>query len=140
MQKVMLIGRLGGDPSMRYTSESTPVANFSLATTRTLSKALQPVCPQGWKEGYNGNNWELTTWWRVTCWRGLAEVVNQYLAKGRQVYVEGQVNGANPRVWTGDDGIARASYEITAQSVEFLGGNGSAAATEEDEEEEDYLF
>jgi single-stranded DNA-binding protein len=64
----------------------------------------------------------------------LAETVNQYLSKGRQVYVEGEVNGEdvdgvrNPRVWTGNDGTPRASFEITAQTVRFIGGRGDAGS------------
>ena len=129
--KVTLIGRLGGDPEMRYTAAGTPVTNFNVATTSKISKEKTPECPNGWKESYNGNAWELTTWFRVSCWRGLAEMCNQYLAKGRQVYVEGELNGEanngsqNPRVWTGNDGVAKASFELTARTVKFLGGNGS---------------
>lgn len=128
--RVTLIGRVGQDPQMRYTPDGTPVTNFSLATTTTLSKATRPDCPAGWKESYNGKNWELTTWWRVACWRGLAEAVNSYLTKGREVFVEGEMAGEatngslNPRVWTGKDGQARASFEITARTVKFLGGRG----------------
>jgi single-strand DNA-binding protein len=132
--RVTLIGNVGQDPQMRYTPDGTPVTNFSVATRTSLSKATRPECPNGWKESYNGNNWELTTWWRVTCWRGLAETVNRYVTKGQQVFVEGEVNGEavdgsqNPRVWTGNDGTARASFEITARNVKFLGGRGEAAA------------
>ncbi len=130
--RVSLIGNVGRDPEMRYTADGTPVTTFSVATTTRLSKARNPECPQGWKESFNGQNWELTTWWRVSCWRQLAEVVNQYLTKGRQVFVEGEVRGEavngtlNPRVWTGNDGIARASFEITARTVKFLGGREEA--------------
>jgi single-strand DNA-binding protein len=136
--RVTLIGRVGQEPQMRYTPEGTPVTTFSVATTTTLSKSLpgggERPCPEGWKESYNGRNWEMTTWWRVTCWRGLAETVNQYLSKGRQVFVEGEVAGdvvngsQNPRVWTGNDGVARASFELTARTVKFLGGRGDAEA------------
>lgn len=125
--RVTLIGRVGQDPQMRYTPDGVPVANFSVATTQLISKDQRPECPAGWKESFNGRAWELTTWWRVTCWRGLAETVNTYLTKGRQVYVEGEVSGdasngtQNPRVWTGQDGAARASYEMTARTVKFLG-------------------
>ncbi len=132
-QRVTLIGRVGQDPQMRYTPDGTPVTNFSLATTQVLGKEQRPECPNGWKESFNGKNWELTTWWRVTCWRQLAEVVNTYLTKGRQVFVEGEVSGEasngtqNPRVWTGNDGVARASYEITARTVKFLGAREEGA-------------
>ncbi|MGD2040330.1 MAG: single-stranded DNA-binding protein [Anaerolineae bacterium] len=126
--RITLIGRVGQEPQMRYTPEGTPVTSFSVATTKLISKNTRETCPAGWKESYNGKNWELTIWWRVTCWRGLAETVNAYLSKGRQVFVEGEIGGdaengtQNPRVWTGNDGVARASYEITADTVKFLGG------------------
>ena len=136
--RVTLIGNVGRDPQMRYTPDGVAVTDFSVATTETRSKTLpgggDRPCPQGWKESYNGKNWESTIWWRVTCWRGLAETVNQYLSKGRQVYVEGLISGEtvdgtqNPRVWTGNDGVARASYEVTASTIKFLGGRGEAAA------------
>ena len=128
--KVVLIGNLGQDPEMRYTPSGTAVTNFSVATTTTVSKERTPECPDGWKESFNGKNWQLTTWWRVTAWRQLAETCNQFLAKGRQVYVEGEVNGtaANgsqyPRVWTGNDGVPRASFELTARTVRFIGSRG----------------
>jgi single-strand DNA-binding protein len=133
-QRVTIIGNVGRDPQMRYTAEGVPVTDFSVATTTTLSKNTRPECPAGWKESFNGRNWQLTTWWRVTCWRGLAETVNQYLTKGRQVFVEGEVSGEdvdgvrNPRVWTGNDGVARASFELTARTVKFLGGRGDSDA------------
>jgi single-strand DNA-binding protein len=126
--RITLIGRVGQEPQMRYTPEGTPVTSFSVATTKMISKNTRETCPAGWKESYNGKNWELTIWWRVTCWRGLAETVNAYLSKGRQVFVEGEIGGdaengtQNPRVWTGNDGVARASYEMTADTVKFLGG------------------
>jgi single-strand DNA-binding protein len=138
---------------MRYTPDGTAVTSFRMATTETISKTLpgggERPRPAGWKESYNGRNWELTTWWDVTCWRGLAETVNSYVSKGRLVFVEGTVKGEstdgsqNPRVWTGQDGVARASYEITAQTVKFLGGReeGGAASPmgEPPPEEEDAL-
>lgn len=133
--RVTLIGRVGQDPQMRYTPDGTPVTNFSVATTSSISKTLpgggERPCPTGWKESYNGKNWELTTWWRVTCWRGLAETVNQYLTKGAQVFVEGELRGETrdgqqwPRTYTGNDGTVRAAnYEITARTFKFLGGRG----------------
>ena len=132
-QRVSLIGNVGQDPQMRYTPGGIPVTNFSVATTTTRSKARVEECPKGWKESYNGKNWQLTTWWRVAVWYDLAETVNQYVTKGQQVYVEGGVTGnaeggtLNPNVWTGKDGVAKASYEITSRMVKFLGSrNGSS--------------
>ena len=137
-QRVTLIGHVGQDPEMRYTPEGVAVTSLSVATKETVSKKLpqggERSCPQGWKESYNGRNWEVTTWWRVTCWRGLAETVNQYVSKGQQVFVEGTVQGEanegtlNPRVWQGNDGSWRASFELTARTVKFLGGRGETAA------------
>ncbi len=132
--KVVLIGNLVRDPEMRYTSGGTAVTNFTVATSNKISKSTTPECPAGWKEGYQGKTWEQTIFWRVSAWRGLAETVNQFLSKGRQVYVEGTMNGAsengimNPRTWTGNDGVVRASFEVTARVVKFLGGRGDVAA------------
>jgi single-strand DNA-binding protein len=127
--RVTLIGRVGQDPQMRYTPDGVPVTNFSVATGTTASKDRTPNCPNGWKESFNGKNWELTTWWRVTCWRQLAETVNSFVHKGMQVYVEGEVTGDTrdgqqwPRTYTAGDGTVRASnYEIRARLVKFLGG------------------
>ncbi len=131
--RVTLIGRVGQDPQMRYTPDGVPVTSFSVATSTVISKERNPNCPNGWKESFNGRNWELTTWWRVTCWRGLAETVNQYVTKGMQVFVEGEVSGDTrdgqqwPRIYTAQDGTVRASnYEITARNVKFL-DRGEAA-------------
>jgi single-strand DNA-binding protein len=132
--RVTLIGHVGQDPQMRYTPDGTPVTNISVATKTALSKETNPQCPNGWKESYNGKNWELTTWWRVTCWRKLAEIVNQYVTKGMQVFVEGEVRGdaqngsQNPRVWTGNDGVAKASFELTARTIKMLGSRGEGGA------------
>ncbi|MBN1642616.1 MAG: single-stranded DNA-binding protein [Anaerolineae bacterium] len=142
--KVILIGNLGQDPEMRYTPTGTAVTSFSVATTNRISKQTNPDCPEGWKESYNGRNWELTTWWRITAWRNLAELCNQFLAKGRTVYIEGEIRGEaqngsqNPRIWTGSDGVARASFEVTARTIKFLGGRGErteGGAAYEGEEE-----
>jgi hypothetical protein len=86
--RITLIGFVGQAPQMRYTEEGTPVTNFSVATRQVVSKERVAGCPTGWKESLNGKNWELTTWFRVTCWRKLAEAANEYLDKGQQVFVE----------------------------------------------------
>ena len=136
-QRVTLIGHVGQDPQMRYTPDGTPVTSFTVATKETISKkkfdGSERPCPAGWKESYNGRNWEVTTWWRVTCWRNLAETVNQYVTKGNQIFVEGIVQGEptdgtlRPRVWTGNDGVARASFELTARDIKFLGSREAPA-------------
>jgi single-strand DNA-binding protein len=111
-QKVTIVGNLGNDPEMRYTPSGVPVTRFSVATNRRWTTA----------EGEQG---EETAWFRVSAWRRLAETCNQYLSKGRQVLVEGRLvpdsETGGPRVWTGNDGVARASYELNALNVKFLG-------------------
>ncbi|MBM4464297.1 MAG: single-stranded DNA-binding protein [Chloroflexi bacterium] len=110
-QKVIIIGRLGRDPEMRYTPSGQPVTTFSVATDFTWTNQ-------------EGQQQQRTTWFRVNAWRKLAETCNQYLVKGQQVLVEGRMNPdpetGGPRVWTGNDGVARASYELTAATVKFL--------------------
>jgi single-strand DNA-binding protein len=130
-QKVIIAGNLGGDPELRYTPQGTPVTNFSVATN------------ESWTD-QSGQQQERTTWFRVTAWRRLAETCSQYLTKGRQVLVEGRMNpdpqtGA-PRIWTGNDGVARASYEITALTVKFLGGRAVATEGGVPMEEEEIPF
>ena len=119
-QKITIIGNLGKDPEMRYTANGTPVTSFSVATNRR------------WKND-DGSKGEETVWFRVSAWRGLAEICNQYLSKGRQVFVEGRMRPdpetGGPRIWTGNDGQPRASFEITAQTVQFLGSRGDQAGS-----------
>ena len=115
---IIIVGNLGRDPEMRYTQDGTPVTHFSVASNRR----------------WNGDNpGEETTWFRVTAWGRLAEVCNEYLKKGRQVLVEGRLQPSEtggPRIWTGDDGIARASFEVRAQVVKFLGGRSDNGASQ----------
>ncbi|MBC7251197.1 MAG: single-stranded DNA-binding protein [Anaerolineae bacterium] len=117
--RVIIVGYLGRDPEMRYTPDGTPVTNFSVATSRRWTNQ-------------DGSQGEETVWWRVTAWRKLAEICNQYLTKGRPVLVEGVMrpdpDTGGPRVWTGNDGVARASYEVTARTVKFLPSRGEPTA------------
>jgi len=118
--KVIIIGNLGGDPTMRYTNDGTPVTTLSVATN----------------EG-SGDK-KHTIWWRVSVWRKQGEVCNQYLTKGSKVLVEGVVQAdpatGGPRLWDGNDGKPRASYEVTATNVRFLSGKkGDAAPAGEDD-------
>ncbi len=119
-QKIILVGRLGRDPEMRYTADGSPVTNFSMATDRKWT-------------GRDGEKREETTWWRISVWGKQAETVNEYLSKGRAVLVEGRIAAdpqtGGPRIWTGQDGQPRASFEVRALSVRFIGGRGDTAAT-----------
>jgi len=119
-QRLVLVGNLGRDPEMRYTPQGTAVTTFPVATTRRYNTA-------------DGQPKEETVWFRVSVWGKQAETVNQYLTKGRQVLVEGTLvpdENGGPRIWTGQDGKPRASFELRAQTVRFLGKReGAPAAT-----------
>lgn len=110
-QRLVLVGNLGRDPEMRYTPQGTAVTSFPVATTRRYNTA-------------DGQQKEETLWFRISVWGKQAETVNQYLSKGRQVLVEGTLVGdenGGPKIWTGQDGKPRASFEVRAQTVRFLG-------------------
>ena len=110
-QKTVVVGHLGQDPEMRYTPSGQPVCSFSVATNRR------------WTDR-NGQEQERTTWFRVTAWGKLAEVCAQYLTKGRLVLVEGDIDAS---AWVGQDGQPRATLELTARTVKFLGSRDAAA-------------
>jgi len=111
-QKLIIVGNLGRDPEMRYTPDGTPVTSFSVATNRQWTDA-------------NGQVQKRTIWFRVSAWRRLAETCNQFLTKGRQVLVEGEIQP--PRAWQGRDGEWRASLDVRAYTVKFLGGRAGVA-------------
>jgi len=111
LNKVMLIGNLGADPETRYTQDGTCVCNIRLATTEKFKDR-------------NGERQERTEWHRVVLWGKLGEIANQYLAKGRQVYIEGKIE---TRKWTDKDGNNRYTTEIRANTMQMLGGRGGEA-------------
>ena len=108
-QQITLIGNLGNDPEMRYTPGGVPVVSFNLAVNKSWTTQ-------------EGQRQDRTTWFRVTAWRKTAEIVSQYLTKGRQVMVIGEVEDA--RAYVDKDGNSRASLEVTAQVIKFLGNRG----------------
>ena len=112
INKVILVGRLGKDPEVRYTADGTAVANFSVATS------------DEWKDKDSGEKKERTEWHRIVAWRKLGEICGEYLAKGRQVYVEGKLQ---TKSWE-KDGVTRYTTEIVASDVQFLGGRNSGDA------------
>lgn len=107
-QSITLVGNLGADPDSRMTPGGDMVTSFSVATSRTWVK--------------DGVKQEKTIWWRITAWRKLAEVAGEYLKKGRQVMIVGEVEEARP--WTDREGNNRASLEVTAKEIKFLGSRG----------------
>ncbi len=110
INKVILIGRLGQDPEVRYTPDGTAVANFSIATS------------EEWKDKNSGEKKERTEWHKIVAWRRLGEICGEYLSKGRQVYIEGRIQ---TRSWDDKDGNKRYTTEIIATDVQFLGGRDS---------------
>ena len=108
--KVILIGRLGRDPELRYTQSGTPVANFPLATSETYTDK-------------NGNKQEKTEWHKIVVWNNQAENVTKYLSKGRLALVEGSLQ---TRKWTDNQGQDRYTTEIKAQRVVFLDSQSSS--------------
>ena len=111
VNKVIILGRLGQDPELKYTPSGAGVCNFSLATT------------ESWSDKNSGQKQERTEWHRVVVWGKLAELCNQYLSKGRQAFVEGKLQ---TRSWDDKSGQKRYTTEINATSVQFIGGNASA--------------
>jgi single-strand DNA-binding protein len=112
VNKVILIGHLGADPSMRYTQSGTPVAQFNMATTERYNDR-------------NGERQERTEWHRVVVWSKLAEICNQYLKKGKQVYIEGRLQ---TRQWEDQSGNKRYTTEVVANQMQMLGRAGDSAA------------
>ncbi len=109
VNKVILIGNLGRDPELRYTQGGGPVASLSVATTRK------------WRNKQSNELVEETEWHRVSVFGQQAEHCNNYLSKGRMVYVEGRLR---TRSYDDKDGIKRYSTEVVAETVQFLGGRG----------------
>ncbi|MBN1967572.1 MAG: single-stranded DNA-binding protein [Anaerolineae bacterium] len=111
-QYTIIIGNVGRDPELRYTQSGVAVCDFSVAVSRR------------WSDRNTNEMREKTTWFKVTAWRGLAETCQQYVHKGMQIMVTGEVDAS---AFTGQDGEARASLELTAQTVQFLGRRGEGA-------------
>jgi single-strand DNA-binding protein len=111
--KITIVGYLGRDPELRYTPSGTAVCDFSVATSERKPR----------RDGEEGE--ELTTWFRVSMWGRQAELANQYLQKGRLVYVEGRLS---QRDWTDRDGNKRTSLEVHGTDMRFIGSRGDDMA------------
>ena len=107
VNKVILVGNLGRDAELRYTPGGAAVANFSIATTET------------WTDKNSGERREQTEWHRVVLWGKQAETLNEYLKKGRQIYVEGRLQ---TRQWDDRDGNKRYTTEVRSDRLVLLGG------------------
>jgi len=106
-QYTVIVGNVGRDPELRYTQSGVAVCGFSVAVSRKWTQ--------------DGEQREETEWFRVSAWRGLAETCNQYVHKGMQIMVAGRIAAS---AYMGQDGEPRASLELTAQNVQFLGRRG----------------
>lgn len=109
INKVILIGNLGGDPEVRYMPSGNAVTNVTLATS------------ESWKDKQSGQMQERTEWHRVVFFNRLAEIAGEYLRKGSKVYIEGSLR---TRKWQGQDGQDRYTTEIVASEMQMLDGRG----------------
>jgi single-strand DNA-binding protein len=109
VNKVILIGNLGADPEMRYTTSGSAICTFNLATT------------ESWTDKQTNEKQERTEWHRVKIFGRLAEIANEYLKKGRQVYIEGSIRTDK---FTGKDGVEKYFTDIIANNMQLLGSSG----------------
>jgi single-strand DNA-binding protein len=112
VNKVILVGRLGRDPETRYTGSGQAVANFTMATDSTYKDR-------------SGERQKRTEWHRIVAWGKLAEICQQYLKKGSQVYIEGRLQ---TREWEDKSGQKRTTTEIVASDMRMLGSRADSAA------------
>jgi single-strand DNA-binding protein len=114
VNKVILVGNLGRDAEMRFTSGGTPVATVSMATTERFNDR-------------EGNKKEDTQWHRIVIWGKTAESIHEYLTKGKQIYVEGRLQ---TREWQDKEGKTNKTTEVRADKVVLLGGGGGGGGGE----------
>jgi len=114
VNKVILVGRLGRDPELKYTANGVPFCRFSMATDDV------------WNDKNSGERQERTEWHNIVVWDRLAEICNQYLTKGKLVYIEGALQ---TREWDDQEGNKRKTTEIRAREMVMLGGSGENTGT-----------
>ena len=126
VNKVILVGNLGGDPEVRFTKGGQAVANFSIATS------------EKWTNKDTGNKEEKTEWHNIVAWGKLGEICGEYLSKGKQVYIEGKIETQN---WEDNDGNMRHKTQIVASNMTMLnganGGNHEAPETSQGQRNDD---
>ncbi len=110
VNKVILIGRLGKDPELKYTPNGSPVARFTLATDEVFKDRA-------------GEQQKRTEWHTIVAWNKLAEICGEYLTKGKQIYIEGSIRS---RQWEDQSGNKRTSYEIVARDMRMLGSKAES--------------
>ena len=124
INKVVLVGRLGGDPEIAYTASGTTTARFSLATS------------EAWRDKETGQKTEKVEWHKIVAFGGLAEVCEKYIEKGMLIYVEGKLQ---TRSWE-KDGVTRYTTEIIARQIKMLGGGGERQNEEKRADDDDIPF
>jgi len=113
INKVILIGRVGRDPEIKYTPNGNPVAKFSLATDETFKDR-------------SGEQQRRTEWHNIVAWNKLAEICGEYLTKGKQIYIEGSIRS---RQWEDPSGNKRTGYDIVARTMQMLGSKADSERT-----------
>ncbi|RLA31339.1 MAG: single-stranded DNA-binding protein [Gammaproteobacteria bacterium] len=113
VNKVIIVGNLGGDPDTKYMPSGSAVTNLTVATN------------ESWKDKQTGEQKDRTEWHKVAMFGRLAEIAAEYLRKGSQVYIEGKLR---TRKWTDKQGNDRYSTEIVADEMQMLGGRGGGGA------------
>ena len=121
LNKVMIIGHLGRDPEMRYTPSGKPVTTFNVATDRSWNTS-------------KGERRKETEWFNVVAWSSLAEICNQFLQKGKRVYIEGRLQ---TRHWEDKEGTHHSSVEIVANEMIILDNRRQDSETLQDEDQDD---
>ena len=116
VNKVILIGRLGADPQLKYTPSGCANVNFNLATN------------ESWKDK-DGNQQEKTDWHRVVAWGKLAEIIGKWMKKGSSIYLEGRLQ---TRTYDDQNGVKRYITEVVALDIEMLGGRGGSSDQSQD--------
>jgi len=111
VNRVILVGRLGRDPELKYTPGGAAVAKFSLATDESS------------KDRNTGETQSRTEWHNIVAWNKLAEICGEYLTKGKLVYIEGSIRS---RQWQDQSGNKRTSYEIIARNMQMLGSKADS--------------
>ena len=108
VNKVILIGRLGRDPELKYTPNGQAVANFSLATDRSWT-------------GADGQKNRVTTWHNIVAWGKPAEIIKEYMSKGREIYIEGRIDN---RSYDDKEGNKKYISEVVVENFQFIGSRG----------------
>lgn len=114
VNKVILVGRLGKDPEVRYTQDGAMITNFSIATD------------EQWKDK-NGEKVQKTEWHKIVTYRKLAEICGEYLKKGKLVFIEGRLQ---TKTWEDKEGVTRYTTEIVANEMKMLDSKGGGQAAD----------